>query len=77
MVTTIMWIYPLDVTFLQHPLSVSPDNTSVTGYGDVVSRIEYKHSGWYMCSVTNNVTRNSIVFTLLVKGKKHMCAYVI
>ena len=75
MVTNIEWNYPPDIVFQQQSPRVTPGNASVTVYGGVTGRIEFKHTGWYICSATNNVTRKSVVFRLMVKGTYELCAY--
>ena len=72
MVTNIQWSYPQDIVFQQQLPRVTPDNASVTRHGDVIGRIEFKHTGWYICTATNNVTRKSVVFRLMVKGKNYI-----
>ena len=71
MVTNIEWHHPPNIVFQPQSLRVAPDNASVTRYGDVIGRIEFKHTGWYICFATNNVTRESVHFRLLVKGKNY------
>ena len=71
MVTSIEWHHPPNIVFQPQPPRVAPDNASVTGYGDVIGRIEFKHTGLYICFATNNVTRKPVYFRLLVKGKNY------
>ena len=72
MVTDISWTYPPHVTFGKQ-LQFSSDNSSLIASGDVVGRIEFSHTGWYRCTATNDVTSNSILFRLIVKGKYCVC----